>query len=218
MKWSESAHLIKAISWFNHLSPRERVIVSITLNVVVLAIVFALLISPMIDGMNQAGKGIYEKQQNLDELRKRNEMIRQLVAVDPNDKIKTRIEALSNQHAQMQQQVYEATDGLVSPEDMLNVLSMLLQQDDALKLVSFSNVPPKEIHIDDKKQASLYRHGLKLTIQSGYPAMVRYLKRIDELPWKVYWAQLKYDVKHYPNGTLDIEVFTFSTRKEVLGV
>lgn len=218
MKWNDNANVTKVIRLFDDLSLREKVIISITFNVVLLAIVFSLFISPMIEDMSKAEKNMYERQKHLNELRKRNEIINDFVSVNPNDKIKNRIEMLSNKNDQMQKNVYEATDVIVSPEDMLNVLAMLLQQDESLKLISFSNMPPKEIHIDDEKETSLYRHGLKLTIQSGYPAMVRYLKRIDELPWKVYWAKLKYDVKRYPNGTLDIEVFTFSTRKEVLGV
>lgn len=218
MRWSDNANLAKAINWFDRLSLRERVIVSITCNVVVVAIVFSLLIGPMIDEINKIEKSFYEKQQHVDELKKRNNILSDMVAVVPNDELKKRIDALSNKNNQMQKKVYEATDVLVSPENMLNVLSMLLQQDASLKLISFSNIPPKEIHVDNKKEASLYKHGLKLTVKSDYSSMVRYLKRIDELPWKVYWSHLKYDVKRYPNGTLNIEVFTFSTRKEVLGV
>jgi MSHA biogenesis protein MshJ len=51
-----------------------------------------------------------------------------------------------------------------------------------------------------------------------YDSLVAYLKRLDSLPWKVYWQALEYRVDKYPDGELVLEIFTISTREDMLGV
>ena len=55
-------------------------------------------------------------------------------------------------------------------------------------------------------------------MKSTYENTVRYLKRLDELPWKIFWQELNYESGEYPNGNLKIKIYTLSTSREVLGV
>ncbi|VUD56796.1 hypothetical protein TDB9533_02403 [Thalassocella blandensis] len=63
----------------------------------------------------------------------------------------------------------------------------------------------------------LYKHAVKLAIEGEYFTVVDYLKSIEELPWKIYWQTLDYQVQDYPRAKVVLEVYTLSTEKGFIG-
>ena len=70
----------------------------------------------------------------------------------------------------------------------------------------------------DVDEGLIYKHAFEIEMEATYDSTVQYLQRIDKLPWKVFWQDLRYEAKSYPNGNLKIKIYTLSTSREVLGV
>ena len=93
----------------------------------------------------------------------------------------------------------------------------MMTQDTRLKLVSLENTEGQSIALGAEfSDVDLYRHGMKIRMSADYPSLMSYLQRLDSMPWKLYWQSLDYTVENYPSGELYLEVFTLSTREEIL--
>jgi len=64
----------------------------------------------------------------------------------------------------------------------------------------------------------LYRHGVELQLQGSYLGTLAYLKQLESLEWRFEWNALIFDIQDYPVGTVTIEVYTYSTERDWIGV
>jgi len=64
----------------------------------------------------------------------------------------------------------------------------------------------------------LYRHGVELQLQGSYLATLAYLKQLESLEWRFEWDTLLFDIQDYPVGTVTLEVYTYSTERDWIGV
>ena len=64
----------------------------------------------------------------------------------------------------------------------------------------------------------LYRHGVELQLQGSYLATLAYLKQLESLEWRFEWDVLLFDIQDYPVGTVTLEVYTYSTERDWIGV
>ena len=64
----------------------------------------------------------------------------------------------------------------------------------------------------------LYRHGVELQLQGSYLGTLAYLKQLESLEWRFEWNALIFDIQDYPIGTVTIEVYTYSTERDWIGV
>lgn len=67
-------------------------------------------------------------------------------------------------------------------------------------------------------KVKLYRHGVELQLQGSYLATLAYLKRLEKLQWRFEWQSLIFEVQEYPKGTVMLEVYTYSTERDWIGV
>jgi MSHA biogenesis protein MshJ len=61
---------------------------------------------------------------------------------------------------------------------------------------------------------ALYKHGIEVTVQGSYPALVAYLQQLERNGGAMFWGNVKLDVIGYPEATLKMSVFTLSPRSE----
>jgi len=57
---------------------------------------------------------------------------------------------------------------------------------------------------------TLYKHGIELTVQGTYPALMSYLQALERNAVSSFWSSVKLDVISYPNATLKITIFNLS--------
>lgn len=131
------------------------------------------------------------------------------------------------------EELLSVTNGFVPAKLMPVVLEEMLLSHKGLKLLALENMPAKSILTDAKNKtksktksenkknddaAQLYRHGVKLQLQGSYGHVLAYLQNLESLKWHFQWDKLVYQIDEYPKGKLIIEVFTYSSDKEWLGV
>lgn len=128
-----------------------------------------------------------------------------------------------------------AATGFIPATLMPQVLEEILNNSDQLTLIKLEN---KAVELvtgkskSDKETSSeksvasatpdnnsqLYRHGVELQLQGSYLATLTYLQRLEQLQWRFQWDALTFIVGDYPTGTVTLEVYTYSTERDWLGV
>ncbi len=124
--------------------------------------------------------------------------------------------ALKARLATVDTSLQSMTQGLVSPKDMVALVERVLAQSPGITVVSVQNMPAVPA-VSGKTRTPLYRHGLKIVVEGGYPALVRYLKALEGLHWKVFWGKADLRVERYPVSRLTLVLYTLSLRRGWIG-
>jgi len=150
---------------------------------------------------------------------------------------------LNEKLIRVDQQLASAATGFIPATLMPKVLEQLLDSSTGLVLIKLKNKPVEKItgldeiadsnsnseseskntrekatniSLDDK--TDLYRHGVELQLQGSYLATLAYLKQVESLEWRFEWDALSFDIQDYPMGVVTIEVYTYSTERDWIGV
>ena len=228
MIWWQKKPYIDAIHAYDKISDREQKIVLATFMILLLLITFLLLIEPLL----LSAKSLYIEQKGMQgtssEISKKIERILAKQHLDPNNALYKELDTLSIESDKYQEQIGLLTQALVAPKQMVSLLENVLTQDKQLKLISLNNLPEQGINLnqvsreDDLTNAKsdflIYKHGFEIELETTYDSSIAYLKRLDALPWQLFWQTLEYESTRYPKGNLKIRIYTLSMSKAVLGV
>jgi len=61
---------------------------------------------------------------------------------------------------------------------------------------------------------TLYKHGIEVTVQGSYPALVAYMQQLERNGGAMFWGNVTLDVVGHPEARLKMSVFTLSSRPE----
>lgn len=60
----------------------------------------------------------------------------------------------------------------------------------------------------------LYKHGVEVTVQGSYPALLAYMQQLERNGSSMFWGNVTLDVVSHPEARLKMLVFTLSPRPE----
>mgnify|MGYP000414181108 CR=1 FL=1 len=243
MTWWQKKPFIDAIQAYDKVSDREQKIVLATITVVLVLLGYLLLIEPLL----LLNKSFFDEQNTINKvnhsLSLQIKKTREKQYQDPNEPLRSELQQLEERSKNMHNKINLLTQALVAPKEMVRLLEKMLLQDKQLKLVSLRNLPEQAMDIHNnsvqepsaeivnnrlsnvptdlkeaREEALIYKHGFEIELEATYASTVAYLKRLDDLPWQLFWQTLEYESTAYPKGKLKIHIYTLSTSKEVLGV
>jgi MSHA biogenesis protein MshJ len=146
---------------------------------------------------------------------------------DPDALLRTRLEILRKQYAELELSAGDITRGLVSPREMTRLVYAMLRENRGLQLVKAENLPPEAIPLAvgagaplsaDGAGPAVYRHGLRLQVKGRYPDIVRYLHTLENLNWRVMWGEVRLETSNYPATYATLTIYTLSLDKGWIGV
>lgn len=133
------------------------------------------------------------------------------------------------------------TDALLSEEDgnslkLSALLSSLMETTPGVQLMSLKTLPvlpllprapldadgkpankpgPPMIvgTVQEAPPATVYQHGVEITIKGNYLALLPYLEKIKRYPKRLFWLEAKLEVAKYPNAVLRLTLHTLSEQK-----
>lgn len=217
--WWKHPQVERALDAYQGLSEREQKLVLITAHVVVGMLLIWVLLLPIWESAHAELKQTNEVVATNQRQQAHLERLQNSPVIDLNQPIRNELAEFQQQQSRLDSRIGALTNSLVSPEHMVAVLEQLLMQDKRLRLISLQNLPQTDVDLGEEyADVELYRHGVRVKMTATYDSLVAYLKRLDSLPWKVYWQALEYRVDKYPDGELVLEIFTISTREDMLGV
>jgi MSHA biogenesis protein MshJ len=228
MTWWQKKPYIDAIHAYDKISDREQKIVLATFVTLLLLLTFLLLIEPLL----LTAKSLYSEKAEMQAASLEiSTKIKKTLAkqhLDPNDALHKELATLSVESDKYQEQIGLLTQALVAPKQMVSLLENVLTQDKQLKLISLNNLPEQGMNLNQVSREEnltnaesdflIYKHGFEIELETTYDSSIAYLKRLDALPWQLFWQTLEYESTQYPKGKLKIRIYTLSMSKAVLGV
>ncbi|MEH6448581.1 MAG: hypothetical protein V7765_07915 [Oleispira sp.] len=242
MTWWQKKPIIDAINTYDKISDREQKIVLVTLISLLLLLSFLAVVEPLL----LANKILYGEQENMQGINSKiAQQIENTLATqhqNPNDALRKELVVLNTKSTRKQNQINLLTQALVAPKQMVSLLENVLTQDKQLKLISLINLPEQGMNIGEANRDEsrdelsvntstkegvaaasevdhlIYQHAFEIELEATYGSSIAYLKRLDELPWQLFWQALEYESTQYPKGKLKIRIYTLSMSKAVLGV
>ncbi len=156
-------------------------------------------------------------------------VLEKLASKDPNIQLKLELEDLQSQLTRLDDKLSELSAGLITAEQLPQVLHQLVASSEGLTLRAIHTLPVSEIELTDSEFATgsepqigtevsadminIYRHGVSLTLEGDYATVYRYLKLMENSDWIFYWDSIDYKVTGYPKALVKIHVFTLSSEK-----
>lgn len=154
------------------------------------------------------------------------------VANNPNTEKQHTIATLKAERAQLDADLANLSQGLVSAAELPQILQDVLLQTGELKLVQMQTLPVQELQLarvetmvgnegidgSASKGAGVFKHEVVLKVSGNYFQVLTFLTSLESTRWRFYWEQLDYAVTEYPNADIELRVYTLSAEKGLLGV
>lgn len=224
-------------NYVDALSLRERVLLTVTATVIVLGGGELFVLAPMVERFEHRAQAIVMKQQEIDAMRS---VIGDLVARyrrDSDAANRARLAELRTALSETDAPLTRLTAGMVAPEEMAKLVEDVLLSNQHLDLVQMQNLAPEELlqthaesappegatdqtrpALSQTADIALYKHGLELSVKGRYAELVRFLRTLEALPWKVAWGKVRLEAYEYPLSKLVLVVYTFSLEEAWLQV
>ncbi|MBL4796871.1 MAG: type II secretion system protein M [Oleispira sp.] len=230
MLWWQKKPIADLIGSYEKTSDREQKIILVCIVSVLSLMLYIVVIEPMFisyQAVSSEQEGLVATNRKL---KKQLERTLTKKYQDPNEPLNAELDALDEKSLQLDEDIGRLTKALVAPKQMIKLLENMLKDDRRMKLISLYNLPKENLIFliedvetigdknEDADEGLIYKHAFEIEMEATYDSTVQYLQRIDKLPWKVFWQDLRYEAKKYPNGKLKIKIYTLSTSREVLGV
>jgi MSHA biogenesis protein MshJ len=122
---------------------------------------------------------------------------------------------------------YEGT--LIGPDRMLPLLEQMLARHGGLRvrgmqslgrsdLLAASRAPAKSADATAEATATLFRHGVELTVEGSFTDLLAYLKALEALPQRLLWGSVQLKADQYPKCTLTLRLYTVSRDRHFLEI
>lgn len=204
------------------MSLRERALVFITALVAVYFIAVNLLFGPVNAEKDQLQKRVNQARE---ETRLMDTQIQNMLgggANDPGAAKRQKIAALQENLHQMDASLSQVTSGLVPPKEMTRLVEQILLKNSGLQVIKVESLPATPL-LDGSGETNatgpmVYKHGLRIELKGGYLDILRYLKSLEAMPWKVFWGQATLKTDKYPDSSLELLIYTLSTQEGWIGL
>ena len=222
---------------------RERVIILLVIVVLVYGLCELLFFGAVLDKSNRQTSQLESiAERNLDAESEVQDLMESLSG--GRQAIAREQQQLNDKLAKVDEELSSAASGFIPATLMPQVLEEILNNSEKLTLMKLENKPVEVVTgisdadssaekktrnsssdrhgeqqvIDSDDKTLLYRHGVEMQLQGSYLATLDYLKRLEQLQWRFQWDALSFQVDEYPIGTVTLEVYTYSTERDWLGV
>lgn len=217
MLWWQNPRIEVLLEKYRAVTARERKLITIAAHTVLAGVYVLFILAPLWTSALNERRQANEIESNVLRMQAHLERLRNSPQLDPNEPVRDDIQKISAQKNVIDERIQKLTDTLVAPENMPEIFENMMTQDRSLKLISLRNKTGENVSVDAEfANVDLYRHGVEIRMQADYPSLMSYLRRLDSMNWKLYWQTLDYRIDEYPRGELLLEVFTLSTREEIL--
>ncbi|TMG75413.1 MAG: hypothetical protein E6H77_09965 [Betaproteobacteria bacterium] len=215
------AQLERLAKRFNALAVRERAIgfASVLLAAVVLLYVMAL--EPSLAKKRRLAAQLADAQKGVLTLQSL-----KTPTQDPLVARRAERDALRRQLAEIDKTMGEIQRGLVPAERTARLLEEVLGSSRGLQLVSLRTLPVQRFdpagggaepstNAPRDAERQLYQHTFEMTLQGSYADLHDYLRRVEQLPWRLFWSRISVAVNEdqQPKLVVTLTVRTLSVSK-----
>jgi MSHA biogenesis protein MshJ len=215
------AQLERLAKRFNALAVRERAIGFASVLLVAMVLLYLLALEPSLAKKRRLAAQLAEAQQGVLTLQSL-----KTPTQDPLVARRAERDALRRQLAEIDKTMGEIQRGLVPAERTARLLEEVLGSSRGLQLVSLRTLPVQrfdpagggaEANANAPRDAErqLYQHTFEMTLQGSYADLHDYLRRVEQLPWRLFWSRISVAVNEDQQAKLvvTLTVRTLSVSK-----
>lgn len=220
---------------FNVRSLRERVLITVGVVALVVAVLDTLFLSPLDVQQKRLSAQLSEARTAI----KAGEIMMSASNGQANpDEVKRRYrDELRKQIAEMDARLQGLQKQLVPPDQMAKLLEGVLKKERGLTLVNLRKLPVQRYQTSGApaqpaaqvQQAaagseagvadrSIYQHSFEVSVEGSYAELYGYLARLEALPWQLFWGKVTLDAGDHPKLRLTLTLHTLSLNKAWLVV
>ncbi len=218
------------------LSLRERGLIFGGILAILFVVAFNLIFAPMRAEQASLEKAITVKFEQTGKLQAEAKRLSEELVQDPNAANRARIADLKNLLAASEAEVAAVTRGLVSPKDMARMVEQILATNRAVQVVRVENLPSLSLLDPPADPAKpppagaspappppaggigLYRHGMRIQVRGNYLDIIRVLRSMEGLPWKVFWGEVSVKTEKYPQSHATVVIYTLNQDRAWIGI
>ncbi len=190
---------------------RERLLLMAAMVAMMFMLIDTFWLQPAFKAQQVTEARIAELETKLNGLRQN---ARMLSYDDDDDQLHSRDEQrrqLQSQLTQLDERIVNQLGVLVQPAQAAHVLERLLANSAGLKLASLSaSSEPLRIggEDDNNDAAGLTRYQVDMLIDGNYLEVLRYLQKLEKLPWKFFWQEINFQSTGYPRAQTRLKLYT----------
>lgn len=214
---------------FKSLTRRDQISLTVIVVVVVLFFWESLLRGPLEKELVVVEHDITEINSEIFVMQAKIKALQNKLQLDVDSETRSQLERLQRENERLEKALEKTTVLIVDPQEMVTMLEQMLLDQEGLKFISLKNQPATQEFIkaggdnaiDEKRQDSgidtIYRHSVILEVEGSYHDVLSYLKKLEDLPWRIFWQGLEIESKVYPNASVILEVYTLGFREGIIG-
>ena len=213
------------------LSLRERGIVFVAILGVLYFVSAHLMFAPMKTEQDRLQKQLQSKREQIQVIENQVQIVLTGGAHDSNPVKRERFNALQTNLKMIDGALQKVTTGLVPPKEMARLVELVLVKNKGLQVTKVESLPATPL-IDENLAPNpndharvvkvgatpaagmmVYKHGMRIELKGNYMDILRYLKALEGLPWKVFWGQATLQSEeHSAASKLTLLIYTLSTQ------
>lgn len=133
-------------------------------------------------------------------------------------KLQHQVKNLKKRNQEMRDLISKMAEQLLPPREMSKMLSHMLNSESGIKIISMNNIQETPLFSGlteegtnyDPNQLQVYQHGMELIIEGEYFVIMKFLRDLESIPWRLIWSSLDYEVVEYPIARVKISLHTLS--------
>ena len=130
-----------------------------------------------------------------------------------------KLEALQENLRTMDAELMRVTSGLVTPKEMARLVEQMLLKNRGLQVMKVESISATPLQEGaGGTGVKVYKHGMRVEVKGGYLDILRYLKSLEALPWKVFWGKVTLKTDKYPDSRMSLLIYTLSTNEAWIGL
>ncbi len=212
----------KAKQWIiiiDQRSLRERILILLS----ILAIIYFSWRSMVLDNLSsskqQVSGSASRLQRQIFNLQGQISEVSNSLNLDPILRLQEKIDIVKKDNVEIQRQLDQMTEGLISPKEMTSLLKLILDKHKGLTVMHVENIKAipvfgendaEKVAKEALKVFQVYKHGIEFIVSGTFFQLKDFLEEAEKLPWKILWEELEYSVTKYPIATIKIVIKTLS--------
>ncbi|MBI3547207.1 MAG: type II secretion system protein M [Gammaproteobacteria bacterium] len=204
------------------MSIRERGLIFVTVLVALYFMTVNVLFGPISTEKDRLQKEVSQKQEETRALELQVQTLLASGEQNPEAAKRKKIEALQENLKTMDAALGRVTAGLVPPKEMARLVEQMLLKNRGLQLMKMESIPATPLLESAKEGAPatgmVYKHGMRIELKGNYLDILRYLKSLEDMEWKVFWGQVTLQTEKHPVSKVNLLIYTLSTHEAWIGL
>lgn len=203
-------------------TPRERVLLFLSVAAVIVMLWFTAIHEPLQSSGQTIEKSLKQKQQSIAFSKEEMGVLEQMPKDERLLQAEEKIEELSNRLARIEQDIATNSKTFVQPKEMAAMMRRLLATAN-VTLIQMNRIQPPAIQPDSEEaevteRPNFFEFPLEMEIEGEFFEIADFLAQIEQLPWRIFWDSLTYEVQVFPKARVKLRVHTLGSEEHWLGV